>query len=310
MSEISSKELASTGKLPNLSQFKFEKVLMEFSDTKGLVVSGTFEPFEEKAILILNRKMFDTKNIEGLFCEEACLELDFVNNIYSKYNSTVPPTHGKITVDIIYPATEKHFQKYKIQPRFLVQETPELYKDKVESYIKLNPEAHIQWVFNILDKKAETERILFEDSDPESGFVLLPDFKWDQSQLNQLYCLAIIHRRGIASIRDLNASHLDMLESILSKSKEAIKERFGVSQSSIRAYVHYPPSYYHFHVHFVHEQMQGATALVGKAILLEDIIDMIKTFGSDALQKRTLNYFIGKEDPLWRRVGVEETPEV
>lgn len=41
----------------------------------------------------------------------------------------------------------------------------------------------LQWVYNILEKKAEADRIVFEDPDPRVGFVLLPDFKWDQKQV-------------------------------------------------------------------------------------------------------------------------------
>lgn len=41
----------------------------------------------------------------------------------------------------------------------------------------------LQWVYNILEKKAEAERIVYEDPDPDVGFVLLPDFKWDQKQV-------------------------------------------------------------------------------------------------------------------------------
>ena len=33
---------------------------------------------------------------------------------------------------------------------------------------------------NVLDKKKEAERILFEDPDPLAGFILVPDMKWDQ----------------------------------------------------------------------------------------------------------------------------------
>lgn len=43
-----------------------------------------------------------------------------------------------------------------------------------------------QWVYNILEKKAEADRIVFEDPDPRDGFVLLPDFKWDQKQVCDL----------------------------------------------------------------------------------------------------------------------------
>ena len=30
------------------------------------------------------------------------------------------------------------------------------------------------------------------------------------------------------------------------------QERFGVVEEQLRVFVHYQPSYYHFHVHFVH----------------------------------------------------------
>lgn len=40
-----------------------------------------------------------------------------------------------------------------------------------------------QWVYNILDKKAEADRIVFENPDPSDGFVLIPDLKWNQQQV-------------------------------------------------------------------------------------------------------------------------------
>ena len=75
----------------------------------------------------------------------------------------------------------------------------------------------LQWVYNILEKKAEAERVVFEDPDPVTGFVLLPDLKWDQKQLENLYLVAICHAHGIKSLRDLNKSHLPLLKNILLK---------------------------------------------------------------------------------------------
>ena len=75
----------------------------------------------------------------------------------------------------------------------------------------------LQWVYNILEKKAEAERVVFEDPDPVTGFVLLPDLKWDQKQLENLYLVAICHEHGIKSLRDLNKSHLPLLKNILLK---------------------------------------------------------------------------------------------
>ena len=58
---------------------------------------------------------------------------------------------------------------------------------------------------------------MFEDPDPVTGFVLLPDLKWDQKQLENLYLVAICHAHGIKSLRDLNMSHLTLLKNILLK---------------------------------------------------------------------------------------------
>lgn len=77
----------------------------------------------------------------------------------------------------------------------------------------------LQWVYNILEKQAESDRILYEDSHPENGFILLPDLKWDHKQLKNLYVMALIHKHGIRSLRDLNEKHLPLLKNMLQKGK-------------------------------------------------------------------------------------------
>lgn len=77
----------------------------------------------------------------------------------------------------------------------------------------------IQWVYNILDHTSEKDRIVFEDTDPKVGFILLPDLKWDGKTLETLYLLAIVHPKGIKSLRDLTEDHLPLLTNILQKGK-------------------------------------------------------------------------------------------
>ena len=74
-------------------------------------------------------------------------------------------------------------------------------------------------MYNILEKKKEADRIVFEDSDPDSGFVLLPDMKWDSSDLESLYLVAIAHRHGVKSLRDLDDKTLPLLRNVLQKGK-------------------------------------------------------------------------------------------
>lgn len=96
----------------------------------------------------------------------------------------------------------------------MLDETPDIYNKIVLPLLK--NQFSLQWIDNILDHKAETERIVFEDPDPESGFVLLPDLKWG-GQVDSLYLLAICHKKNIKSLRDLNADHLPILKNIYSK---------------------------------------------------------------------------------------------
>lgn len=58
-----------------------------------------------------------------------------------------------------------------------------MYKDVTRPHIEALPAAAAAWVYKILEKKKEVDRLLFEDTDPEVGFMLHPDLKWDQTQV-------------------------------------------------------------------------------------------------------------------------------
>lgn len=75
----------------------------------------------------------------------------------------------------------------------------------------------LQWVFNILEHESEKERIVYEDSDPETGFILCSDIKWDGKSKDSLYLLALPFKRGIMSLRDLTQKDLPLLKNIRSK---------------------------------------------------------------------------------------------
>ncbi|XP_033729907.1 m7GpppX diphosphatase-like, partial [Pecten maximus] len=128
--------------------------------------------------------------------------------------------------------------------------TKEMYEKCQTPYYR--KKLNIQWVYNILDKKSESDRIVFEDACPKDGFILLPDMKWNRKELSQLYLVAIVHTREVLSLRDLNHTHLPCSTISCKRGMEAIRKKFGVKPSKLRMYVHYQPSYHHFHVHFTH----------------------------------------------------------
>ena len=83
----------------------------------------------------------------------------------------------------------------------------------------------LQWVYNILDGKAEADRLIYSDPDPQNGFIMAPDMKWDQKDLQNLYLLAIIRRRGVYSMRELTGDHLPLLKNVLHRGKVGVKAK-------------------------------------------------------------------------------------
>lgn len=198
---------------------------------------------------------------------------------------------------IVYPATEKHINKYLEQDFFVIRETPENYEKITLPFLE-KEQFSVDWVYNVLDHKTEQDRIIIEDRDTVSGFMLLPDLKWDGLTRETLYCSAIVMDRTIKSIRDLRESHLPLLENIQEKSLKAIEEKFGIPPTQIRAYFHYQPSYYHLHVHFNYLKYDAPGIFCDKAHLLDAVIDNIKLM-PNYYQKATLNFVARANDKLY-----------
>ncbi|CEH13699.1 Uncharacterized conserved protein [Ceraceosorus bombacis] len=225
------------------------------------------------------------------------------NNAQASAPAGPGPADFKMT--LIHPASETHVAKYSVQSRFMINETPELYEKIVLPFILSQPSSRIQWVYNILDKKKEADSIIYEDPDRETGFVLLPDLKWDRKTTSSLYLVAIAHDRSLRSLRDLRPeketpAHALLLRKVQSAAAIAARGTYGLDKqgaSGIRCFLHYQPTYYHLHIHILsadHTSHPGS--IVGQAHLLDDVIDLL-TLGVD-FRKRTLTYALGERSEL------------
>ncbi|XP_054568684.1 m7GpppX diphosphatase isoform X2 [Eptesicus fuscus] len=205
------------------SGFRVQKVLRESARDKILFLHGKVNEASgdgEDAVVILEKTPFQVDQVAQLLTGSPELQLQFSNDIYSTYHLFPPRQLSDVKTTVVYPATEKHLQKYLRQDLHLVRETGRDYKNVTLPHLE-SQSLSIQWVYNILDKKAEADRIVFENPDPSDGFVLIPDLKWNQQQLDDLYLIAICHRRGIRSLRDLTAEHLPLLRNILREGQQA-----------------------------------------------------------------------------------------
>ncbi|KAG9120675.1 hypothetical protein FRC07_003754 [Ceratobasidium sp. 392] len=271
--------------IQRLDEFVMERVLSEDPLSHSIAVLGTL-PESTKAdagegtrqkripaiVQVVKTPIAENEvgAIQGVF---GRLETIGHNDIYHWILAWLQdgrPADVKLT--IVENATEVHIRKFTKQTFTMVRESPELYAEIVKPYIDAFPPSRLQWVFNILSHESESDRILYEDSSPSDGFIIIPDLKWDGKTMSTFYIQAIVHTRDIHSLRDIRKKHLPMLRNIRKQGIKVSQDKYGLKAGDLRFFIHYQPSYYHFHVHIVTLELSGqSNANVGLAHLLDDL---------------------------------------
>ncbi|SCU88947.1 LAFA_0E15412g1_1 [Lachancea sp. 'fantastica'] len=319
-----------------LSKFKFVRILNSNPQIKVISLLGKIEA--QDAIVTMEKMHFvyDTNvlkkengrntpvlhNCEDEFsCLKTIEEMREIasNDIYYwgagllKQDLERNPT---AKINLIWPATSVHIRKYEVQDYHMLRETPEIYERVVKPYIEeMSSESRLKWVHNILYNGAESERVVYKDFVEENmpkGFLVLPDMKWDGVNLDSLYLVALVFRNDIRSLRDLRPEHKPWLVELLTKIKTVIPAcyNYAIHPDELRIFLHYQPSYYHFHIHIVNVKHGGLGDGIssGKAFLLEEVIEQLNFLGEDGFAGRTITYVLGENHDLWNRGMKQEIP--
>ncbi|KAJ4989131.1 scavenger mRNA decapping enzyme [Stagonosporopsis vannaccii] len=295
---------------------KFQLARLLNSDQAGRRISllGTID--SQDALLIAERAAFDTSesNMRGFSTSLQNIKNLGANDIYAWFlansnpsSSTNSPPPPDYKLNLIYPCTSKHITKYEKQGLRIVHETPEIYTKYVRPYIaKQHEKGTLQWVYNILDGLKEQEDVIYKETG-SSGFLLLPDLNWDRSTLESLHLLGIVERRDIWSVRDLTKGMAGWVAHMRDRMLDATVKLYPqLERDQLKLYVHYQPTYYHFHIHIVHVALEaGTTQATGKALGLENVIAQLEAMGggeSASLADVGLSYHLGERSELWEKI--------
>ncbi|XP_016987739.2 m7GpppX diphosphatase [Drosophila rhopaloa] len=295
----------------DLSKFRLKRILTNNSVRKSISLLGTFPDLSETddAIVVFEKNAYRESDVAtaepptkespkkpSYFNAELKVATEFINNIYGSFQVVPSRDLCAVKSTVIYPATDKHIEKYSVCQKYLIRETPDLYQKITKPYLT-SSQFSLDWVYNILDHKQEKERIVFEDEDPETGFILLPDLKWDGRNVENLYLLGIVHKHDIKSLRDLNGSHLDLLRNLRQSSKDAISKRYGLNPNQLRMYFHYQPSFYHLHVHINPVKNDAPGIWCEKSHMLDTVINNLELL-PDYYQRATLPFVLYEGNKL------------
>ncbi|KAK5653894.1 hypothetical protein OQA88_7819 [Cercophora sp. LCS_1] len=304
-------------------KFKLERLLNQDQAGRRTSLYGTID--SQPALLILERAPFpsSTDYLGAVSANLQTIKNLGANDIYHWYlanSGHVQPDAGSqeeqdcfadLKINLIYPCTEKHIKKYSKQGVRFVTESPAIYRDYVWPFMQAQRESgRLNWVFNIIEGRKEVEDVIYRTpygEDPVEGFLLLPDLNWDRKTLDALHLLGLVERRDIWSLRDLRRKHIPWLRHMKTKFLEATTKLYPtIEQDQLKLYVHYQPTYYHFHIHIVHVALEaGATQAAGKAVGLDSIIEQLEVMRGDdeaGMDAVTLCYTLGEASDLWNEI--------
>ncbi|KAL4917499.1 HIT-like domain-containing protein [Aspergillus aurantiobrunneus] len=296
-----------------ISKFEVTRLLKQDQNGRRIVLLGLIEG--QQGLLTAERTAFATESLAVLKAFHSSITR--VNNlgdndIYRWYlassgiDSDGHPSHD-LKLNVIWPCTEQHIKKYSDQVLRMVTETPEIYRDYIRSYMQAKrEEGRLNWVFNILEGRTEQEDVILRDDGhgPEDAFLMLPDLNWDRKTMGSLHLLALVHRRDIWSLRDLKKKHVPWLKYLRQRVLEGTVKMYPeLEEDQLKLYVHYQPTYYHFHIHIVNLMLEaGSTQATGKAFGLENLISQLETLSGDeeaSMADVSLAYFLGEASELW-----------
>ncbi|CAD5206383.1 unnamed protein product [Bursaphelenchus okinawaensis] len=279
--------------LTSLQGFEFREVLGSLTNSKSIFLLCHNVEEDKPGVLLLNKLAFteDGEQLNELIKNAKVNRLSD-NDIYGNFEVTPSDKFNVLKSTLIYPATDRHIDKYRLRTVCYITESADDYKEITLKFIK-EKAFGCDWVYNILDGKKEQDQVLYKDMNPDTGFILLKDLKWDGKTVEEMYYQAIVIRRDLKSVRDLTDKELPLLTNILESASKAIQEQHGVTQEKLFAYFHYQPSYYHLHVHF--RSTRSDTNLTN--IPLAEVINNIKIW-PDFYQKASLGFNIKEGEPL------------
>ena len=264
--------------------FKLIEILSNSINNKKINILGLLD--DKSVVITLEKNYYYENTIESYIQSLSLMNSVLENDKYLKYDYYISETNS---LSVIFDPDIELINKLRMNKTQLKLESYKDYQNK-----NINFDQNTKWIQNIFNGISENEKIIFQDN----NFILLPDYKWtDLNNIDNLYYLGLakkFNNNYIKCLREINNNHLNLLEKMLLITK-LIEKKHNLKKNSIIAYVHYPPSFYIFHVHYVYLNNDIFKNGFPRNILLSDIIQNIR-IKSDYYQK--FNFRILQEEEL------------
>ena len=150
-----------------------------------------------------------------------------------------------------------------------IVETKIEYSTKILPYINNIYDNNTKWIFDILNKKREQDKLLFEDDD----MMIVKDKNYYEDK-HGFYVLALPFDK-LKTIRDLRAKHINLLK-LMKENCIKVANQHGINENELYFFFHYHPSFYHLHMHCCIINHKSLSSKYFRCKMLETILQNLK----------------------------------
>ena len=221
------------------------KILGYSQDEESYALSGS----HNNENVIIRVKPLVSKIINLTKLQNTSLILD--NDRFRQYMADGNSSHDIL---IICNPLDEDYEKYTFD-RIKVNETYELYINKI--YPKIINQ-NLSWMHNIINGISEKQKIVLNTNDN----VLVKELKWSTDTMRDMYYLVIFKDHNLKSIRELNGSHVELLEKTRDLCIDKIVSLHNINKNKLRLYFHYHPTFWqlHLHINLIDRQWDGSSS--------------------------------------------------
>lgn len=179
------------------------------------------------------------------FSDISKKDMIFENDIYQKFNATAE-TFGELIVCNDITRMIKRSINFE----------SETYSEYLKTLEQRDAKKDV-WIYNIINGISEQQSIIYRDD----KCIVIPSYTWNSLDINNLHILCLPIDINLRTIRSLDSSHITLLEHMKAVSLQIIKEKYGIDETSIKKFFHYPPSSYHLHIHFANNLLKVGSSV-------------------------------------------------
>lgn len=208
------------------------------------------------------------------------VDFNTVKNIKSIFNNDVFEKHlSEATVQGELVICNDVSKLEKGEKR-MIKETFNDYKEN----LKTRDDSKDKWIYNIIDGISEKDKILYDDE----LCVIIPNYVWNEEDDKKMQIMAICKNKELKTLRSLTSEHIPLLEHMKSCALITIKNKYNVGEDSLKIFIHYEPSAYLLHIHFVNINNVNAPSSIEYSHDLDSVIYNLN-LDSDYYKKIILN---------------------